>query len=176
MKNFICTECGLEFEEPYEWQEKHGFHFLPYETRTGCPRCKGGYEKSYSCFKCSNHFLKEDLEIFEIRPKIIENGFKKYEKVYLCEKCMNEIYKNMNWSNFYRFLKSDQKLEKEFFINFLLNNTEETDIIEIMKREFLNIIKIENKCNLSNRIGLDSMKQFAKSTDGYYVEFILGDE
>jgi len=44
---YICIDCGFEFDEPAEWEESRGecFGFPAYERMSGCPCCKGDYEK-----------------------------------------------------------------------------------------------------------------------------------
>lgn len=42
---FVCSDCGLEFDEPKTYTETHGLPFPPYEKWTGCPFCGGDYER-----------------------------------------------------------------------------------------------------------------------------------
>ena len=52
IKLFICTECGCLFEEPVEWEERHGLDTPPYEKWSGCPQCHGNYVETYQCDCC----------------------------------------------------------------------------------------------------------------------------
>ncbi|MGN1229203.1 MAG: hypothetical protein ACI4T5_06050 [Prevotella sp.] len=36
---YICNECGAIFEDPYEYEEKHGFDYGPFEKWRVCPSC-----------------------------------------------------------------------------------------------------------------------------------------
>lgn len=63
---YKCYECGHIFEEGEEarWEEDRGeFWGMPCtETMTGCPNCKGGFEKTVRCKNCLGEFLSEELE------------------------------------------------------------------------------------------------------------------
>lgn len=51
---YVCLDCGLEFEEPAEWVERHGLDPSegPGEHWSGCPDCHGAYEEVYVCGEC----------------------------------------------------------------------------------------------------------------------------
>lgn len=74
----ICLECGKTFEdsEIAHWQESRGeFWGVPCtETVSGCPHCRGDYEKAVMCENCGEWFLEDELD---------EN--------YLCEDCREDI-------------------------------------------------------------------------------------
>lgn len=36
---YICRECGVHFEEPHTYEEKHGFTHGPFEKWSVCPYC-----------------------------------------------------------------------------------------------------------------------------------------
>lgn len=60
---YRCLECGHIFEEGEQavWYEKHGLDTPPYERRTGCPLCKGGYEETVKCKICGAEHLEHEL-------------------------------------------------------------------------------------------------------------------
>ena len=62
--SYKCLECGHIFEdgEQAEWEETHGLDCPPYEKRSGCPMCKGGYEETEKCRICGGEFLSDELE------------------------------------------------------------------------------------------------------------------
>ena len=60
---YKCIECGNIFEEGEQavWYEKHGLDTPPYERRTGCPLCKGGYEETVKCKICGAEHFEHEL-------------------------------------------------------------------------------------------------------------------
>ncbi len=44
--HYRCEDCGLEFDDPAQWQESRGefWGFPAYETCFGCPNCKGSFD------------------------------------------------------------------------------------------------------------------------------------
>jgi NAD-dependent SIR2 family protein deacetylase len=44
MDKFICTECGITFDEPKTITEKHGLETPPYEEIDVCPECGGSFK------------------------------------------------------------------------------------------------------------------------------------
>lgn len=36
---YYCFNCEIEFEEPVNLINTHGFDYPPYETLMGCPAC-----------------------------------------------------------------------------------------------------------------------------------------
>lgn len=46
---YICEDCGRVFEEPYRYEERHGFTHGPFEKWSVCPYCGSpGYrERTY---------------------------------------------------------------------------------------------------------------------------------
>ena len=63
--SYKCLECGHIFDECEisTWQESGGeiFGSQSYETMSGCPICKGDYEKTEKCRVCGGEFLEEEL-------------------------------------------------------------------------------------------------------------------
>ena len=51
---FVCTECGMVFEEPIKIEEDRGeyFGFPAYEEFYVCPKCKGVYVEAHRCDSC----------------------------------------------------------------------------------------------------------------------------
>lgn len=62
---YKCLECGNLFEEGEQatWQESRGeFWGSPCnKTLSGCPVCKGEYEKTVKCSICSSEHLEDEL-------------------------------------------------------------------------------------------------------------------
>ena len=47
MCKYVCHECGEEFDEPYEYEERHGLEYGPFEKWSVCPCCGNpGYEEA----------------------------------------------------------------------------------------------------------------------------------
>ena len=59
---YICIECGYIFEEPYCWEETHGFEYGPYEKFSGCPKCCGAYAETFPCDICNNWIETDYVE------------------------------------------------------------------------------------------------------------------
>jgi hypothetical protein len=50
---FICTECGLVFDEPKIFFEKHGLDAPPFERWSVCPRCEeNDFVEAEECERC----------------------------------------------------------------------------------------------------------------------------
>ena len=49
---YICEGCGHVFEEPMEWEERHGFTHGPFEKWSLCPVCQDGYSEAFMCDMC----------------------------------------------------------------------------------------------------------------------------
>ncbi len=77
---YICLECQNIFEEgeQVEWIERHGFDYGGGERFSGCPLCRGEYEKSIPCEICGSEHLEEDLH----------GG--------VCDECVDEYRKDFN--------------------------------------------------------------------------------
>ena len=60
---YRCCECGNLFEEGEQavWEERHGLDSPPYETRSGCPVCKGDYEEVHQCKDCGDWHSENEL-------------------------------------------------------------------------------------------------------------------
>lgn len=54
---YLCLNCGNLFEEPSEWEERHGLHAPPYEKWVGCPKCKGSYIETFKCSDCGCYIV-----------------------------------------------------------------------------------------------------------------------
>lgn len=44
---FHCIDCGIDFDEPAQWQESRGEYWgtPAYETCYSCPFCQGDFEE-----------------------------------------------------------------------------------------------------------------------------------
>ena len=64
MKTYKCVKCGTVFEHPETWEEDRGeFWGIPCsETVSGCPNCRGDYEKAFQCIKCGDWFFEDELK------------------------------------------------------------------------------------------------------------------
>lgn len=60
---YKCLECGEKFEEVATWEEYRGEYWgVPaYESVSGCPKCKGEFEKTVPCDICGEEHLKDEL-------------------------------------------------------------------------------------------------------------------
>ena len=67
MKLLVCLECGALFEEPAEWEEKHGLDCGPYERWSGCPSCYGGYTDAHRCNECEEWIVDDYIKIGDKR-------------------------------------------------------------------------------------------------------------
>ena len=119
--SFKCLHCGHIFEEGEEkvWKEKRHPDIDIFETLTGCPICKGGFEETESCSKCGGEYLHEELSAG------------------LCENCIDEIKGeySKNWEECYS-LSEKNKDKKSVEINsFLASQFKEHQIEEILLME-----------------------------------------
>ncbi len=49
---YTCLDCGITFDEPTQWEERHGLNTPPYEKFSGCPACGGAYAPTIICHGC----------------------------------------------------------------------------------------------------------------------------
>ncbi len=53
INTYTCLECGIEFDEPHEFEEHHGLDSPPFEKWCGCPACgSGAYMHTHLCDHC----------------------------------------------------------------------------------------------------------------------------
>lgn len=92
---YRCESCGHLFEEGEQavWEERHGLDTPPYEQWSGCPICKGGYEKVYQCKKCGDWHTEEEL----------------YEG--WCEKCLRETINHKAFFDYCEANKDERYLD-----------------------------------------------------------------
>ena len=64
---FVCLECGLTFDEPECWEERHGLDTPPYEYLSGCPNCRGAFTEAYRCDCCGEWITDTYVEIDDQR-------------------------------------------------------------------------------------------------------------
>lgn len=81
---YKCVECGCVFEddEIIKWAETHGLKYGPYETFTGCPHCKNGYEEATKCKICGEWFLEEELNGGCVCDDCVEEYHKQFTTCY----------------------------------------------------------------------------------------------
>lgn len=59
---YICKSCGWTFEEPYEYEERHGFEYGPFEKWSVCPNCgEPDYEIAVRCNNCDKFIAESDV-------------------------------------------------------------------------------------------------------------------
>lgn len=44
---YYCFNCGIEFEEPINLINNHGFNYPPFEHIMGCPNCRSDDIEKY---------------------------------------------------------------------------------------------------------------------------------
>lgn len=71
---FVCLDCGCVFEEPIEWEEKHGLDYGPYEYWSGCPSCKGDYVEAHQCDNCGEWITSKYVKL-DNGERFCENCF-----------------------------------------------------------------------------------------------------
>ena len=93
---FKCLECGHLFEdgEQENWVEMHGLSYNG-EQFSGCPLCKGSYEKIEPCKICGSyeHDIKEEY----------------------CDVCVKEFNENLKFVLAQNFNKKEIELFKELY-------------------------------------------------------------
>ena len=94
---YRCENCGHLFEEGEEarWVEKHGLDTPPYEEWSGCPLCKGAYEKISPCKICGSYNHDYDEDYCDQCKKDVKRRFETFiEKEFTKEerKLLNELY------------------------------------------------------------------------------------
>lgn len=82
MSRYICDDCEHVFDEPYEWEERHGFTHGPFEKWSGCPSCQGGYSEAFECEICG--------EVKSVEERTIITDQSDGHKVEVCNKCYDE--------------------------------------------------------------------------------------
>lgn len=101
---YRCCECGNLFEEGEQavWEETHGLDSPPYETRSGCPVCKGDYEEVHQCKECGDWHSEDELY----------GGW--------CANCLRET---INYDTFFDYCEdnSEAKYLDTFVMCYLLN-------------------------------------------------------
>ena len=75
MFEYVFLECGHLFDEPAYWEETHGLECGPYETWSGCPRCKGDYTKAIQC-DCCNEWITGDYITTEDDRRYCEDCYR----------------------------------------------------------------------------------------------------
>lgn len=70
---YVCKECGVIFEAPTEYTERHGLDAPLYEMWSGCPKCSGSYTNTFKCDVCLEYISGEYIAVI--------NGMK------ICEEC-----------------------------------------------------------------------------------------
>lgn len=81
---YICTDCGATFDEPHEYEERHGFTHGPFEKWSVCPYCGNPrYEESVICDRCGKTVARSEIyhDIIDI------SGLEKE----VCTECHNEL-------------------------------------------------------------------------------------
>lgn len=115
---FKCLECGHIFEEGEQenWEEHHPYGMgCASEEFSGCPICKGNYEKTKQCKICGGEFLEDEL-----------NGG------CVCDECIEEY--SEDFDTCYNIANQDKQ---EIKINGLLATIFDTSKIEQILFEFL---------------------------------------
>jgi len=54
MAEYVCVECGCQFDQPKRCVEKHGLDTPPYEIYDCCPECGGTYIDVIYCDSCGD--------------------------------------------------------------------------------------------------------------------------
>lgn len=54
---YTCLECGVEFDEPRQFEERHGLDSPPYEHWLGCPACGGAFTTTHLCDHCGERIV-----------------------------------------------------------------------------------------------------------------------
>ena len=75
---WVCTNCGHIFEEPYRWEERHGFDYGPFEKFSGCPKCGEPYAEAHKCDECDEWIWGEYIKTAS-GQRICENCYTTYE-------------------------------------------------------------------------------------------------
>lgn len=58
---FKCEECGMVFDEPNIYKEKHGLDAPPYEIFSECPFCGGHFVEAEKCELCGEWNVPREL-------------------------------------------------------------------------------------------------------------------
>lgn len=115
---YKCLDCGHIFEEGEQarWSEGRGeFWGSPCsEEMTGCPLCKGDYEKTFRCAVCGSEHLEDELS----------GG--------VCNECIDEYRKD--FSSCYEISRGETQ---EIEINALLASLFNVADIERILKEYV---------------------------------------
>jgi hypothetical protein len=77
-KMYICLGCGRLFDEPNDWEERHGFDYGPFEKMSGCPYCGEEYVEARKC-DCCDEWIEESYIKLESGERICECCYTTYE-------------------------------------------------------------------------------------------------
>lgn len=132
---YKCLDCGHIFEEGEQavWYETHGLDTPPYEKWSGCPLCKGSYEKTIQCDICGSEHLKEELS----------GG--------VCEECIESYRYDINIC--YEIGKKDDSAIK--LNSFLATMFDKDEIEEILFEALLKDQEINKKVDCQKYIDSD---------------------
>lgn len=126
---FKCLECGHIFEEGEQatWAEHHPYGMgTASEEFSGCPICKGDFEKTKQCKICGGEFLEDELL----------GGC-------VCEDCVEEHKRDLKTC--YEIAETTEK--QEIKINALLASLFDVDEIETILYQQLESVKNNIDCS-----------------------------
>ena len=130
---YKCLRCGNIFDEGEQarWEEHHPYGMgCAAEGFSGCPICKGDYEKTKQCKICGGEFLEDELL----------GGC-------VCEECIEEYSKDFDTC--YQISANEKE---EIKINALLVSLLDVDEIETILYHYL---KTKRDIDCSNFINED---------------------
>lgn len=151
---YKCLECGHIFEEGEQatWIEDCGEYCGSgvYKGGSGCPICKGDFEKTQKCVVCGGEFLEKE----------IESGY--------CEECLQkQITTNLAYKYF-----TENNLVVDFLFNYIwdmdcpkfLTDTFKNDCAELFLRKALDdkILNKEYFLNLCKGYIMEDASHFAE--------------
>lgn len=64
--DYMCRECGEEFDEPHRYTERHGFSYGPGEEWAVCPNCGSCDWAEASVVEAELDEVDEDEEVDEV--------------------------------------------------------------------------------------------------------------
>lgn len=71
---FVCLRCGKLFEEPYIFEDLHGFRDPPGEVWATSPCCNDGLSETFRCDIC-DEYITDDYIKLETGERVCDNCY-----------------------------------------------------------------------------------------------------
>lgn len=131
---YKCLECGNIFEEGEcaSWCEHHPYGMgYAEEEFSGCPICRGDYEKTKQCKICGGEFLEDELNGGCVCNECIEEYSKNFE---ICYKIANQDKQEIKINGLLATIFDVSEIEQILF-EFLKKDGEKINSLEYVNQD-----------------------------------------